>query len=106
MFFLFVIVLIIDALIQLFFINIESAGNCLNYTDLKSTDVTATFGTYQLPYIYNGLVDNGYLNQSSRHTVHLDTSERDLRTNNVLRTIPPNEEASVRLGELGYWLPS
>lgn len=80
------------------FINIESAGNCLNYTDLKSTDVTATFGTYQLPYIYNGLVDNGYLNQSSRHTVHLDTSERDLRTNNVLRTIPPNEEASVRLG--------
>lgn len=80
------------------FINIETAGNCMNYTDLKSTNVTATYGIYTSPYLYNGLIDTGYLDINSRHTVHFDTSQRDLRTNNILRTIPKGEMASVRLG--------
>lgn len=80
------------------FINIETAGNCMNYTDLKSTDVTATYGTFQSPYMFNGLIDKGYLDISSRHTVHLDTAQRDLRTKSVLRTVPKGEMSSVRLG--------
>ena len=65
---------------SILFINMETAGNCMNYTDLYSTDVTATYGTFKLPYLFNGLFDRGYLDIYSRHTVHLDTSERDLRT--------------------------
>lgn len=80
------------------FINIETAGNCMNYTDLKSTDVTANYGVYQNPYLFTGLIDDGPLNITSRHTVNIDTSTRDARTNNILRTIPNGEKASVRLG--------
>ncbi len=83
---------------SILFINMETAGNCMNYTDLYSTDVTATYGTFKLPYLFNGLFDRGYLDIYSRHTVHLDTSERDLRTGDALRTIPKGEAASVRLG--------
>lgn len=80
------------------FINIETAGNCMNYTDLKSTDVTANYGIYQNPYLFTGLIDNGPLDITSRHTVNIDTSARDPRTINTLRTIPIGEKASVRLG--------
>jgi len=80
------------------FINIETAGNCMNYTDLTSTDVTANYGTYQNPYIFTGLIDNGPLDIKSRHTVNIDTSARDARTNNMLRIIPNGEKTSVRLG--------
>ncbi len=80
------------------FINVETIGNCLNYTDLKSVNVSAKYGTYQYPYQNSNLIDYGYLSINSRHTVHYDTAQRDERTNNALRTIPEGEMASVRLG--------
>lgn len=43
-------------------------------------------------------VDMGPLERDSRHTVHFDKNEYDLRTGNQLKTIPDGELASVRLG--------
>lgn len=43
-------------------------------------------------------VDMGPLERDSRHTVHFDKNEYDVRTGNMLKTIPDGELASVRLG--------
>lgn len=80
------------------FIMIETAGDCFNFTDLTSPSLNARFGTYNYPYVFSGLIDYGYESINSRHTVHYDTSERDIRTNNLLRTIPKGSLASIRLG--------
>lgn len=79
-------------------INVPSSGNCLDYTNLKSTSNIPTYGIYSNPYRDGGLVDYGYNNISSRHTVHYDIAEKDPRTGNQLSTVPPGEKASVRLG--------
>ena len=44
------------------------------------------------------MVDYGCESWLSRHTVHFDTSERDSRTGDSLRTIPIGHCSSVRLG--------
>ena len=46
----------------------------------------------------SNLVDLGYQNMESRHTVHYDLNEVDPRTDGRLHTIPEGEVASVRLG--------
>ena len=80
------------------FILIETVGDCFDFTNLSSESVNARFGTYEYPYVFTGLINYGYESVNSRHTVHYDTTERDIRTNNALRTIPQGSLASVRLG--------
>lgn len=81
---------------------VSGVDNCLNFTNLSHYSVTAHAGYYDNPYQSLGLIDYGYQSPESRHTVHYDTTEYDLRTANLLKTIPPEEEASVRLGN---WIP-
>jgi len=71
---------------------------CVNPTDLYSAQATFFRGTYQNPYSAAGAIDFGSADPESRHTVHYDTTERDQRTNGLLRTIPEGYTSSVRLG--------
>ncbi len=76
----------------------QGGTGCIDYTDLHASYVTCSYGSYDNPTEHTGVVDNGYFNATSRHTVHFDTTERDTRTGGLLRTIPPGEPASIRLG--------
>lgn len=75
--------------------------DCLDYLDLTSESVTATYGTCDNPYLNEGVVNDGPGAQSSRLTIHSDKDERDARTGNQLRTVPVGSQASVRLGNWG-----
>ena len=75
--------------------------SCSNipYTSLYSNNfVKCRTGTYAHPSTLEGVVDYGYGSILSRHTVHYNTSERDPRTGNMLRTVPAGHCSSVRLG--------
>ena len=76
--------------------------DCLSFTDLGNVNFAPRYGLYNDPNQNFGLIDYGFWDISSRHTVHYDTSEVDPRTDSLLHTVPPGEEASVRLGN---WLP-
>lgn len=76
----------------------QGGTGCIDYTDLTASYVTCSYGSYLNPIENLGAVDYGYANALSRHTVHYDTAERDARTGGLLRTIPDDEQASVRLG--------
>lgn len=72
-------------------------GNrCIDYLDLAAAK--CYYGTFEKPYENVGVVDKGYANQESRHTLHYVKGETDIRTHNQLSTIPEGEIASVRLG--------
>ncbi|MBR6990726.1 MAG: gliding motility-associated C-terminal domain-containing protein [Bacteroidales bacterium] len=78
--------------------------SCSNvpFTSLWDDFVECRTGSWWLsiviPSINTEIVDYGYASQLSRHTVHFDTSERDSRTGDSLRTIPIGHCSSVRLG--------
>lgn len=73
--------------------------HCLNYVDLEDTNiVTCYYGTFDYPYLYKGVIDNGSANILSRHTVNWDLDARDPLTGNQLPLVPPGELASIRLG--------
>lgn len=76
----------------------KGGTGCIDYTDLRATYITCHYGSYSNPSQFTGVVDYGYNNAASRHTVHFDTTERDPRTGGLLRTVPMGELASVRLG--------
>ena len=72
-------------------------GNrCVDYMDLEQA--TCYYGSFETPYKAVGVVDKGYDNIESRHTIHYVKGETDPRTENKLKTIPDGEIASVRLG--------
>ena len=76
-----------------------SVDNCLNFADLTSSALDPRYGVYGGSAIERrGLVDYGYASIKSRHTVHYRQDETDPRTEGKLRTVPPGEIASVRLG--------
>lgn len=77
---------------------VETPPLCIDYSNLTSCYVSATYGTYINPQQSSGIVDYGSQSQISRHTVHSDTSERDSRTGNQLRTVPEGYSSSIRLG--------
>jgi len=79
-------------------ISVLSIAQCIDFTDLRSSSVKCTYGTFANPYGYVGIIDDGPSAGSSRHTIHTDPNERDPRTDNNLRTVPVGEYASVRLG--------
>jgi hypothetical protein len=88
---------------------ISGGSTCINYTDLRGSGCLAQVGqsirglsyptemgaTYQ--NVTSIVVDHGQDDIQSRHTVVMDVGW-DPNTNGVLRTIPYNEVASVRLG--------
>ena len=78
-------------------------NHCINYVDLYGPNVVCTYGmhekhTGQTPYDNIGVVDYGPDSQDSRHTLHVDPTEVDPRTDSMLHTVPPGAMASVRLG--------
>lgn len=78
-------------------------NHCINYIDLYSENVVCTYGYHPLktgatPYDEIGVIDFGPGEQDSRHTIHVDPTEVDPRTDDGLRTVPPGALASVRLG--------
>lgn len=73
-------------------------AQCIDFTNLRSENVTCTFGSFSNPYQYIGIRDDGPDKASSRHTIHKNANETDPRTGNQLHTVPPGEVASVRLG--------
>ena len=70
----------------------------LIYNDLYAPNVTCYTGVFDNPKMYIGAVNQGPESVDSRHTVHYDVSEYDLRTNRQLRTVPEGYCSSVRLG--------
>ena len=77
---------------------VEPRGNCIDYSNLTSCYVRATYGTFFDPIQHCGIVDSGSSSIHSRHTVHTDTAETDPRSGNKLHTVPPGYTSSVRLG--------
>ena len=79
-------------------------NHCINYVNLHdSTKVTCTYGYYpghlgEDPYTHIGIIDYGPEEEASRHTLHVDPTETDPRTGNMLKTVPDGALASVRLG--------
>lgn len=71
---------------------------CIDPTNLTAQYTTCFYGSYNNPYANIGVIDNGYLNATSRHTIHYNLSERDPRTGGLLPTMPEGAAASVRLG--------
>ena len=81
-------------------------NHCVNYIDLNGPNVLCTYGfrsgssAHQglTPYSYVGCIDYGPDAKESRHTVHVDPTETDPRTDGELMTVPKGALASVRLG--------
>ena len=68
------------------------------YWNLYDSTVLCYTGTRTDPSLFVRVVDSGSSSMYSRHTVHDNTTERDPRTGNGLRTIPEGYCYSVRLG--------
>ena len=83
-------------------------NHCINYVDLYSPNVTCTYGfnpeahTGATPYDSIGVIDFGPDAIESRHTLHVDPTEVDPRTDSLLKTVPDGALASVRLGNWHY----
>ena len=71
---------------------------CIDPTNLTAEYTSCFYGTFGDPVANRGVQNYGSTSALSRHTVHYDTTERDPRTGNLLRTIPEGSQASVRLG--------
>lgn len=75
--------------------------HCINYVFLHDEEnVLATYGTFNDPYMYIGVIDTAYSDEARywRHTVNWDPDEYDPRTGGQLKVVPDDEVASVRLG--------
>ena len=80
-------------------------NHCINYINYHDpTKVTCTYGYYDewqagaTAYDNVGIIDYGPDSRESRHTLHVDPTEVDPRTDSLLNTVPQGAMASVRLG--------
>ena len=81
-------------------------NHCVNFIDIHSPNVLCNYGYREgvsshqgeTPYSYVGCIDYGPDAEESRHTVHVDPTETDPRTDGELLTVPKGALASVRLG--------
>lgn len=79
-------------------------NHCINYIDLHNPSVICTYGYHPnahagaTPYDNIGIIDFGPDAEESRHTLHVDPTELDPRTDSMLNTVPDGALASVRLG--------
>ena len=81
-----------------FQVQCDTSPICKSFTNLNACNINGSIGNYRNPFVRETILNLGPQSSSSRHTVHNDTSERDPRTNYLLRTIPPGETVSIRLG--------
>ena len=82
----------------------DPESRCFDYMNFYLPNVKCTYGPFNQPDSAVGVVDNGYTEMSSRHTIHYmgEIDPRTLTGRNQLSTLPPGETlASVRLG--GEW---
>lgn len=83
-------------------------NHCINYIDLYGANVVCTYGHHPgaqagaTPYDDVGIIDFGPDSEESRHTLHVDPTELDPRTDSLLHTVPDGALASVRLGNWRY----
>lgn len=82
-------------------------NHCINYLRLDGDNVKCTYGKHEAhqgetPFDNVGIIDYGPDSENSKHTIHVDPTEVDLRADGILHTVPPGELASVRLGN---WNP-
>lgn len=84
-------------------------NHCVNYINLDGPDVVCTtgffpdyYGNNETPYDVIGKVDFGPDAVESRHTIHVDPTEVDPRTDSLLKTVPEGSLASVRLGNWNW----
>ena len=83
-------------------------NHCINYVDLYSPNVKCTYGYHPnahagaTPYDSIGIIDFGPDAIESRHTLHVDPTEYDPRTDTLLKTVPDGALASVRLGNWNW----
>lgn len=75
----------------------DTVSVCQNFTDFSTCLVEPYTGVYDNPSIWRGYEDYGLENPYSRHTV-IHVNQPDSLTGNGLMMIPPDEIASVRLG--------
>lgn len=81
-------------------------NHCVNFIDFDDPNVECTYGynpnasghTGETPYSYKGYINFGPDAEMSRHTIHVDPTEVDPRTDSLLHTVPDGALASVRLG--------
>lgn len=79
-------------------------NHCINFIDLHDSKVICTTGHHPgaqsgaTPYDVVEIVDFGPDAQESRHTLHVDPTELDPRTDSLLHTVPDGALAAVRLG--------
>lgn len=73
-----------------------TGSRCINYLDLNKKN--CFIGDTKNPRGEAKVVDFGHLAKESRHTLHWDKKEFDPRTDGLLRTVPDDAIASVRLG--------
>ena len=80
---------------------------CLDFTNLISPAIQGTTGKFtgadtpthqRYAYENQGIVDYGEESGASRHTTNVTYGQYDANTGFALRTIPPGEFTSVRLG--------
>ena len=76
----------------------ETIESCLDYLDITSNNVVATYGVFGDPLLHKGVINEGPDSRKSRLTIHSNVDEYDERTGFKLKTVPPGNIASVRLG--------
>lgn len=83
-------------------------NHCINYVNLYGDNVTCYYGenpnasSGHTPYDNIGVIDYGPDAIESRHTLHIDPTEYDPRTDSLLKTVPDGALASVRLGNWNW----
>lgn len=81
-----------------FLTDLTPVVGCPDFTNLHAEYTRCTYGTFSAPYLNIGVMDTSSNIFFNRHMVCTDTSERDPRTNNQLRTVYPGSSGTVRLG--------
>lgn len=82
---------------------------CLDYLDIGTSNTNtgmcfvgkhenSTGGHANLSFTRGQMVNNGFQDPTSMHTIHYDRTEVDPNSNGGLKTVPSGEIASVRLG--------
>ena len=80
------------------FIVYDDSKHCLNYMDLSASGTVCEYGNFANPAQVNRVIDYGYENRKSIHTIHYMNDEYDRLTGYKLKTVPEGQIASVRLG--------
>ncbi len=79
----------------------DISKHCMDYLNFNDPDVQPQYGSTSNPHSSNGMIDQGFLSEKSRHTEHHYPRDYDPRTGYKLRTFPEGQPAAIRLGN---WL--